>query len=94
VVGELGTALSGGQFLPVLNGSAGTLAIDSEKAIRDNFVRIKSGRTMVIIAHRLSAVLACDRVLVLSEGRIVEDGSPKALLARGGVFAGMMRGQG
>jgi ABC-type multidrug transport system fused ATPase/permease subunit len=94
VVGELGKALSGGQFLPVLNESASTLAIDREKAIRDNLVRIKAGRTMVIIAHKLSTVLACDRILVLSEGRIVEDGSPKALLAQGGVFAGMMRGQG
>jgi ATP-binding cassette, subfamily B, bacterial HlyB/CyaB len=97
VVGERGTALSGGQRqrlaiaralatdprILVLDEATSALDVDSEKAIRDNLVRIKAGRTTVIIAHRLSTVLACDRILVLSEGRIVEDGAPQALLARG-----------
>jgi ATP-binding cassette, subfamily B, bacterial HlyB/CyaB len=106
VVGERGTALSGGQRLAialalatdprilVLDEATSALDVDSEKAIRDNLMRIKAGRATVIIAHWLNTVLACDRILVLSEGRIVEDGAPKALMAQGGVFAGMMRGQG
>jgi ATP-binding cassette, subfamily B, bacterial HlyB/CyaB len=108
VVGERGTALSGGQRqrlaiaralatdprILVLDEATSALDVDSEKAIRDNLMRIKAGRATVIIAHWLNTVLACDRILVLSEGRIVEDGAPKALMAQGGVFAGMMRGQG
>ena len=48
-----------------------------------------AGRTAVVIAHRLSTVMGVDRVLVVDDGRIVEDGSPAELVAAGGHFAGL-----
>ena len=45
------------------------------------------GRTVIIIAHRLSALARCERILVLDRGRLVEQGTPSALLASGGLFA-------
>jgi ABC-type multidrug transport system ATPase subunit len=51
------------------------------------------GRTSIFVAHRLSTVAGCDRILVLSEGRLVEQGSHAQLLAAGGVYADMWRAQ-
>jgi len=47
------------------------------------------GRTTLVLAHRLSSVIGCDRILVLSGGRVVEEGSHAALLARNGIYAAM-----
>lgn len=56
-------------------------------------VTVLQGRTSIFVAHRLSTIAGCDRILVLSEGRLVEQGSHAGLLAAGGVYADMWHRQ-
>jgi ATP-binding cassette subfamily B protein len=60
-------------------------------AIQQALVRIMRDRTVIAVAHRLSTLASFDRILVMRGGRIVEDGSPTELRARGGFFDGMWR---
>ncbi|WP_232665707.1 ABC transporter ATP-binding protein [Pseudonocardia sp. TRM90224] len=71
----------------LLDEATSSLDVPSERAVQAALETVLAGRTALIIAHRLSTVLIADRVLVMSEGRIVQDGSPSALLAGGGDFA-------
>ncbi|MDB5477951.1 MAG: putative transporter, ATPase and permease component [Alphaproteobacteria bacterium] len=103
LVGERGVKLSGGQrqriaiaraFLkaaPILILDEATSALDSltEQGIQDALDLVMSGRTTLVIAHRLSTLRRMDRVLVFDKGRIIEDGSHDALLARNGTYAKM-----
>jgi ATP-binding cassette subfamily B protein len=105
VVGERGARLSGGQRqrisiaramlknAPVLLLDEATSALDSrsEAKIQAALARLMKGRTVIAVAHRLSTVAAFDRIIVLVEGRIVEDGAPDALVAQGGVYADLWR---
>jgi ATP-binding cassette subfamily B protein len=105
VVGERGARLSGGQRqrisiaramlknAPVLLLDEATSALDSrsEAEIQAALARLMKGRTVVAVAHRLSTVAAFDRIIVLVDGRIVEDGAPDALVAQGGVYADLWR---
>ena len=98
---ERGTNLSGGQRqrlaiaralitnprILILDEATSALDAESEAIIQANLAAISQGRTVVIIAHRLSAVRACDEIIALEAGRIVERGSPEALLALGGRYA-------
>jgi ATP-binding cassette subfamily B multidrug efflux pump len=100
-VGERGVTLSGGQRqriaiarvmlkdAPLLILDEATSALDSEveAAIQESLDRLMAGKTVLAIAHRLSTIAALDRLLVMDEGRIVEDGTHDALLARGGIYA-------
>ncbi|MCV3270034.1 ABC transporter ATP-binding protein [Roseobacter sinensis] len=100
-VGERGVKLSGGQRqrvtlarvilkdAPILLLDEATSALDSEveAAIQDTLYGMMEGKTVIAIAHRLSTIAQMDRILVLDQGRIVEDGSHDALLARGGLYA-------
>jgi len=100
-LGERGVRLSGGQrqrialaraFLkdaPILVLDEATSALDSEveAQIQDALDRIMAGKTVLAIAHRLSTIARMDRIVVMAEGRIVEQGSHADLLARGGVYA-------
>ncbi|WP_299956063.1 ABC transporter ATP-binding protein [uncultured Roseobacter sp.] len=100
-VGERGVKLSGGQRqrvtlarvilknAPILLLDEATSALDSEveAAIQDTLYGMMKGKTVIAIAHRLSTIAQMDRILVLDQGRIVEDGSHDALLAQGGLYA-------
>jgi len=106
-VGERGVKLSGGQRqrvaiarmmlkdAPILILDEATSALDSEveAAIQDNLYRLMEGKTVIAIAHRLSTIAALDRVIVIDEGRIVEEGSHETLIARGGVYAQLWKRQ-
>ncbi len=72
-----------------------TSALDheSEMAVRANLSRICAGRTVLVIAHRLSALAGCDRVIVPEHGRLVEQGTPAELLARNGFFTRLHHAQ-
>ena len=103
LVGERGVKLSGGQrqrialarailkASPILLLDEATSALDSvtEKLIQQSLDFLMRGRTVVVIAHRLSTLASMDRIVVFHEGRIVEDGSHVELLARDGHYAHM-----
>jgi ATP-binding cassette subfamily B multidrug efflux pump len=100
-VGERGVKLSGGQRqriaiarvmlkdAPILLLDEATSALDSEveAAIQASLYQLMAGKTVVAIAHRLSTIAAMDRLIVLDQGRIVEEGDHASLLARGGLYA-------
>ncbi|MEM1236995.1 MAG: ABC transporter ATP-binding protein [Pseudomonadota bacterium] len=100
-VGERGVKLSGGQRqrialarvilknAPILLLDEATSALDSEveAAIQDTLAGMMDGKTVIAIAHRLSTIAQMDRIIVMDEGRIVEDGSHAELLKRGGLYA-------
>ncbi|WP_137699406.1 ABC transporter ATP-binding protein [Marimonas lutisalis] len=102
-LGERGVKLSGGQRqrialarailkdAPILVLDEATSALDSEveAAIQAALERVMEGKTVLAIAHRLSTIAQMDRILVMDQGRIVEQGSHDALLARGGIYAGL-----
>ncbi|WP_449317323.1 ABC transporter ATP-binding protein [Rothia mucilaginosa] len=73
----------------ILDEATASLDIPSERAVQAALRTVLAGRTALVIAHRLSTVLGADRVLVIHEGSVVEDGSPQHLIASGGRFAAM-----
>ena len=100
-VGERGVKLSGGQRqrvaiarvmlkdAPILVLDEATSALDSEveAAIQDTLYGMMEGKTVIAIAHRLSTIARMDRIVVLDQGRVVEDGSHEDLIAAGGLYA-------
>lgn len=100
-VGERGTRLSGGQrqrlsiarvFLKnppiiVFDEATSSLDTESESLIQEAFRRVAQGRTAIVIAHRLSTIVDSDRIFVLEDGRIVQEGTHEALLKENGLYA-------
>ncbi len=72
-----------------------TAALDplAEQAVYERFIERSAGRTSVLISHRLSSVRTCDRILVLDNGKVVEDGDHETLLAKDGLYAQFFRAQ-
>jgi ATP-binding cassette, subfamily B, multidrug efflux pump len=100
-VGERGVKLSGGQRqriaiarvllknAPILILDEATSALDSEveAAIQEQLYNLMEGKTVIAIAHRLSTIAAMDRLIIMDQGRIIEHGSHRELLERGGLYA-------
>ena len=100
-VGENGTQLSGGQrqriaiaraFLKnapilLLDEATSSLDTESERAVQDALARLRDGRTTIVIAHRLSTIRSADKICVVSEGRVLEEGVHRDLMQNGGVYA-------
>ncbi|WP_237200131.1 ABC transporter ATP-binding protein [Rothia nasimurium] len=74
----------------ILDEATASLDIPTEKLVQRGLESLLAGRTSIVIAHRLSTVLTADRVLVVADGRVVEDGSPADLVSQGGRFAQMV----
>jgi len=104
-VGERGATLSGGQRqriaiaralisdprILIFDEATSALDYESERIVQENMARIAKGRTVFIIAHRLSAVRLADRILTIERGRLVEDGSHDELVRSGGRYATLHR---
>jgi ATP-binding cassette subfamily B protein len=100
-IGERGITLSGGQRqriaiarailreapLLLLDEATSSLDSESETLVQAALTRLMQGRTTLVIAHRLATVLSCDRILVLEQGHIVEEGTHDSLVAEGGLYA-------
>ena len=100
LVGERGVELSGGQRqriaiarallndppILVLDEATSALDTESERVIQDATLRLLEGRTVIVIAHRLSTVHRADQILVMDRGRVIERGTHEALMAEGGAY--------
>ena len=106
-IGEKGIKLSGGQRqrvaiarallrdtpILVLDEALSAVDAENEAVIQEALDRLMQGRTTLILAHRLSSVIDCDRILVLDGGKVAEQGRHDALMARHGVYASLMAEQ-
>jgi subfamily B ATP-binding cassette protein MsbA len=107
VVGERGDTVSGGQRqriaiaravicnspILVLDEPTAALDTESEHLVIEALRRLMKGRTVVMIAHRLNTLVGADKIIVLKNGVVVEEGSHQSLIARGGIFANLHRAQ-
>lgn len=107
MIGENGTKLSGGERqrisiarallkdapIILLDESTASLDAENESKIQAGISELIKDKTVIIIAHRMRTVIDADNIVVLKEGKVIENGKSKDLLAKGGVFAGMYKAQ-
>lgn len=107
IIGEKGIKLSGGQRqrvaiaravlrdapILVLDEALSAVDAENEAVIQSALDRLMQGRTTLVLAHRLSSVINCDRIIVLEEGRVAETGNHASLMASGGAYAALMAEQ-
>jgi ATP-binding cassette subfamily B protein len=107
IVGTHGAKLSGGQrqriaiaraFLKdapllLLDEATSSLDVESEEVIREALGRLMRGRTVIAIAHRLSTVRGFDRIVVLQDGRVMEDGHPDSLMRHNGPYRRLIQSE-
>jgi len=105
IVGERGSTLSGGQRqriaiaralvsdprILIFDETTSALDYESERIIQHNLKEIAKGRTVLVIAHRLSTVRSMDRIITFERGRLIEDGNHEALIETGGRYASLHR---
>ncbi len=105
IIGESGARLSGGQQqrlsiarallkdapILILDEATSSLDAESEREVQRALENLMENRTTIVIAHRLSTIKNADRIIVLKEGRLVEEGTHSELLARGGEYSGLYR---
>ena len=83
------TAIRGGAGLLILNEPTANLDVRTEAELFDRFLDITKGVTTILVSHRLSSVHRADRIVVMANGRITEDGTHEELLRRGGRYSTM-----
>ena len=103
VIGENGSTLSGGERqrisiarallkdapVVLLDEATASLDVENESAVQDALSRLLSGKTVLVIAHRMRTVAGADHIVVLEKGRAVQQGSPADLMAQGGLYRRM-----
>ena len=104
MIGENGSRLSGGERqrisiarallkdapIVLLDEATASLDVESETQVQGALSRLLAGKTVIVIAHRMRTVLSADKIVVLRDGRVAEQGSPEELLAAGGEFTRMV----
>lgn len=104
MIGENGARLSGGERqrisiarallknapILLLDEATASLDVENETKVQQALSRLLAGKTVIVIAHRMRTVEAADKIVVLDGGRVVEQGAPKELMERGGLFARMV----
>ena len=100
VIGEGGASLSGGEKqrisiarcilkdapIVILDEATASVDLDNERHIQEAITELVRGKTLLVIAHRLNTIRAADKIVVVSEGKIAEQGTHEQLLKRGGIY--------